>query len=124
MPTLEDALLTVYRQSLLENKKTVSLEDRNFPVRSTAKRKLEQIDVQFDGRELRHLEQNPDTKSLGEDGERRKETMQFLERRKYIAVVADGKVHLYPRKKQPALEPLKCWDILHSPEMQIFVEYY
>ena|SRR5258708_2714874 len=82
MPTLEDALLTVYRQSLLENKKTVSLEDRNFPVRSTAKRKLEQIDVQFDGRELRHLEQNPDTKSLGEDGERRKETMQFLERRK------------------------------------------
>ena len=29
----------------------------------------------------------------------RKETIQFLERGKYVAVVADGKVHLYPGKK-------------------------
>jgi hypothetical protein len=51
--SLEDALLTVWRQSLLENKKTVTLEDASFPVRSTAKRKLKQIDFQFDGKELR-----------------------------------------------------------------------
>jgi hypothetical protein len=44
--------------------------------------------------DLRHLEQNPDTKSLGKLRDR-KETMQFLERGKYVAVVADGKVHLY-----------------------------
>jgi hypothetical protein len=99
-PSLEDVLLTVYRQSLIENKKTVTLEDQNFPVRSTAKRKLKQIDFRFDGRELRGLEQNPDTKSrwakMARDGKR---VMQFLERGKYVAVVADGKVHFYPSKK-------------------------
>ena len=98
--SLEEALLTVYEQSLIENKKTVTLEDQNFPVRSTAKRKLKQIDFRFDGRELRGLEQNPDTKSrwakMARDG---KKVMQFLERGKYVAVVADGKVQLYARKK-------------------------
>ncbi|HEV3419518.1 MAG TPA: hypothetical protein VG075_04385 [Candidatus Acidoferrum sp.] len=98
--SLEEALLTVYEQSLIENKKTVTLEDHNFPVRSTAKRKLKQIDFRFDDRELRGLEQNPDTKSrwakMARDG---KKVMQFLERGKYVAVVADGKVQLYARKK-------------------------
>jgi hypothetical protein len=99
--SLEDVLLTVYRQSLVENRKTVTLEDKIFPVRSTAKRKLKQIDFQFEGRELRGLEQNPDTKSrwakMARDG---KKVMQFLERGRYIAVVVDGNVHLYPGQKQ------------------------
>ena len=99
-PSLEDVLLTVYRQSLVENKKTLTLEDQNFPVRSTAKRKLKQIDFRFDRRELQGLEQNPDTKSrwakMARDG---KKVMQFVERGKYVAVVADGKVHFYPGKK-------------------------
>jgi hypothetical protein len=81
--SLEDTLLTVYRQSLVENKKTVTLDDESFPVRSTGKRKLKQIDFQFDGRELRGLEQNPNTKSrwakMARDG---KKVMQFLERGK------------------------------------------
>jgi hypothetical protein len=98
--SFEDALLTVYRQSLIENKKTVTLEDKTFPVRSTAKRKLKQIDFQFEGRDLGGLEQNPDTKSrwakMARDG---KLVMQFLDGRKYVAVVADGKVHLYSGKK-------------------------
>src|SRR6266567_9098832 len=94
--SLEDALLNVWRQSMVENKKTVTLEEVNFPVRSTAKRKLKQIDFQFDGKDLRGLEQNPDTKSrwaaMARNG---KKVMQFLEGGRYIAVVADGKVHLY-----------------------------
>jgi len=98
--SLEDALLTVYQQSLVENRKTVSLEDKSFPVRVTAKRKLKQVDFQFDGRDLRGLEQNPETKSrwaaMARSG---KKVMQFLESGRYIAVVADGKVHLYPRKE-------------------------
>jgi len=61
--SLEDTLLTVWRQSLVENKKTVALEGESFPVRSTAKRKLKQIDFQFEETVLRGLEQNPDTKS-------------------------------------------------------------
>jgi hypothetical protein len=98
--SLEDAFLTVYQQSLVENRKTVVLEDKSFPVRVTAKRKLKQVDFQFDGKNLRGLEQNPETKSrwaaMARSG---KKVMQFLEGGKYIAVVADGKVHFYPRKK-------------------------
>src|SRR5437764_10121092 len=97
--SLEDALLNVWRQSLVENKKTVTLEAESFPVRSTAKRKLKQIDFQFDGKELRGLEQNPDTKSrwaaMARNG---KQVMKFLEGGRYIAVVADGRVHLYAPK--------------------------
>jgi hypothetical protein len=97
---LEDALLCVWRQSLVENKKTITLEDRSFPVRSTPKRKLKQIDFQFDGKDLRGLEQNPGTKSrwaaMARNGKR---VMQFLEGGRYIAVVVDGKVNLYPSKE-------------------------
>ena len=97
--SLEDALLDVSRQSLVEDKKIVTLEGKRFPVRSTAKRKLKQIDFQFQGRDLRGLEQNPDTKSrwaaIARAG---KKVMQFLEGGRYIAVVADGKAHLYGPK--------------------------
>jgi len=97
--SLEDTLLTVWRQSLVENKKTVALEGESFPVRSTAKRKLKQVDFQFEGKDLRGLEQNLDTKSrwaaMARDG---KKVMQFLEGGRYIAVVADGKLHLYAPK--------------------------
>ena len=97
--SLEDVLLNVWRQSLVENKKTVTLEGESFLVRSTAKRKLKQIDFRFDGKDLRGLEQNPNTKSrwaaMARDG---KKVMQFLEAGRYIAVVADGKVHLYTPK--------------------------
>jgi hypothetical protein len=97
--SLEDALLTVYQQSLVENGKSVLLEEKSFPVRVTAKRKLKQVDFQYDGRNLRGLEQNPETKSrwaaMARSG---KKVMQFLEGGRYIAAVADGKVHFYPRK--------------------------
>src|SRR5258708_21490243 len=99
--SLEDALLTVWRESLLERKRTVSLEGDTFPVRPTAKQKLKQIDFRFDGKDFRGLEQNPDTKSrwaaMARNG---KKVMQFLEGGRYVAVVSDGKVHLYRPKKQ------------------------
>ena len=97
--SLEDALLNVWRESLVENKKTVTLEQESFPIRSTAKRKLKQIDFQFDGKDLRGIEQNPDTKSRWAEMARNgKKVMQFLEGGRYVAVVADGKVHLYAPK--------------------------
>jgi len=75
------------------------LEDKDFPIRVTAKRRLRQVDFQFDRRDLRGLEQNPETKSrwaaMARSG---KKVMQFLEDGQYVAVVADGKVHFYPRK--------------------------
>jgi hypothetical protein len=98
--SLKDALLTVCQQSLVENRKAVSLEEKSFPVRLTAKRKLKQVDFQYDGKDLRGLEQNPETKSrwaaMARSG---KKVMQFLDGGRYIAVVADGKMHFYPRKK-------------------------
>ncbi len=97
--SFEEALLSVWRQSLVEDKKTVTVGDASFPVRATAKRGLKQIDFQFEGRDLRGLEQNPDTKSrwaaMARNGAK---VMQFLEAGGYIAVVSDRKVHLYPLK--------------------------
>ncbi|SRR6266576_30622 len=97
--SLEDALLNVWRQSLVESKKTIRLEGESFPVRSTAKRKLKQIDFQFAGKDLRGLSRilirNLGGQRWARDG---KKVMQFLEGGRYIAVVADGKVHLYAPK--------------------------
>jgi hypothetical protein len=41
----------------------VTLGDETHSVRTTAKQKLKQIDFKFEGRDLRGLEQNPNTKS-------------------------------------------------------------
>ena len=46
--THEEAILSVWRQSLLEGLKTVRLRNEQFPVRSTAKQKLKQVDFRFD----------------------------------------------------------------------------
>jgi hypothetical protein len=98
--TFEEAALSVWRQSLVEMARVVNLEGDEFPVRSTAKQKLKQVDFRFDGRDLRALEQNPNTKSRWAAMARKgQKVMQFLEGGKYIAVVVDGNVHLYSNKK-------------------------
>jgi hypothetical protein len=94
--TLEDALISVWQQTLVEQKKTVELDGQSYPVRQTARRHLRQVDFIFDGQQLRGLEQNPETKSrwaqLARAG---KKVMQFLSEGRYIANVAGGKVTLY-----------------------------
>jgi hypothetical protein len=94
--SLESALLSVWQQSLIDNKRTVDLDNKSYSVRQTSKSKLKQIDFRFEGRDLRGLEQNPNTKSrwakLAREG---KQIIQFLEHGRYIAVVVDGKVHIY-----------------------------
>ena len=96
MPQLEEVLLSVWRQALVDNAKYIQIGEQRYPVRTTAKRRLKQIDFEFDGRQLRGLEQNPDTKSrwakMAREG---KKVMQFLENHKYVAVVADGEVKTY-----------------------------
>ena len=92
----ESALLSVWQQSLVDNKKIVEIDGETYSVKQTAKSKLKQIDFRFEGRELRGLEQNPNTKSrwakLAREG---KKVMQFLEAGRYIAVVVDGKIQIY-----------------------------
>ncbi len=97
--SFEQTLIDVWRQALVENAKVVELGKEHYPVRRTPKRGLRQVDFVFDGNQIRGLEQNPDTKSrwaaMARNG---KKVMQFLEGGRYIAVVADGKVHLYGPK--------------------------
>jgi hypothetical protein len=94
--SLEDTLVSIWRQTLLENSKTVVVGERKFPVRETSRSKLREVDFQFEGRTLRALEQNPNTSSrwaqLAREG---KKIMQFLEGGRYIANVVDGKVQTY-----------------------------
>lgn len=99
--TLEEALLTVWRASLVENAAEVELAGETFPVHTTPKKHLRQVDFVLDGEELRGLEQNPATGSrwaqLARAGHR---VMQFLSAGHYVANVVDGKVTLYGRRKQ------------------------
>jgi len=94
--SLEATLIAVWQQTLAENAKSVSLEDRSFPVRRTSRSRLREVDFEFEGHQLRGLEQNPETASrwalLARQG---KKVMQFLQERRYMAVVVDGKVQFY-----------------------------
>lgn len=97
--SFEQALIEVWRQTLVENGKIVELGTERYPVRRTPKRCLRQVDFGFDGQEIRGLEQNPDTKSrwaqLARSG---KKVMQFLSEGRYVANVVDGKVTVYGKR--------------------------
>jgi hypothetical protein len=99
--SLEQALIEVFRQALVDNSKTVQLGSEQYPVQQTAKRKLREVDFMFDGKQIRGLEQNPDTKSrwaaMAREGNK---VMQFLSEGRYVAVVVDGKVHVYSGRKK------------------------
>jgi len=97
--TLHDALLSVWQQALVDNVDRVELAGRTYPVERTSRRRLHQVDFRFDGRELRGLEQNPDTRSRWAQFAREgKRVMQFLDEGRYIAVVVDGKIRWYGRE--------------------------
>jgi hypothetical protein len=94
--SFEQALIEVWRQSLVENTKTVELGLERFPVRRTPKRGLRQVDFIFEDSEIRGLEQNPQTKSRWAQMARAgKKVMQFLSEGRYVANVVDGKVNFY-----------------------------
>ncbi|MGD0909117.1 MAG: hypothetical protein ABSA96_16165 [Candidatus Acidiferrales bacterium] len=94
--SFEQALIDVWRQTLVENAKSVQLGTERHSVRRTPKRGLRQVDFTFEGNKIRGLEQNPQTKSrwaqLARSG---KKVMQFLSEGRYVANVVDGKVTFY-----------------------------
>ena len=94
--SFEQILIEVWRQTLVENAKTVALGEGLFRVQRTPKQGLRQVDFTFEGNEIRGLEQNPQTKSrwahLARSG---KKVMQFLSEDRYVANVVDGKVTMY-----------------------------
>ncbi len=86
---LDEALLSVWKQALVDGKKG----EVTYPVRSTPKRALAQVDFEFAGQQIRGLEQNPRTGSRWADLARQgAKVMQFLIGGRYIAAVCDGKV--------------------------------
>jgi hypothetical protein len=95
----EETVIDVWRQALVDDAKTVVLGNERYPVVRTSKRKLREVDFVFDGKEIRGLEQNPETKSrwaaLAREG---KKVMQFLSEGRYVANVVDGKVTAYNKK--------------------------
>jgi hypothetical protein len=96
--TLEDVIISVWRQTLVRNKKIVELADKRYFVKRTSRQRFRQVDFTFEGQELRGLEQNPATRSrwtqLAREG---KKVMQLLRNGRYVAVVVDGEVLKYNR---------------------------
>src|SRR5579862_4919064 len=97
--SFEETLIDVWRQVLVENVDVVLLGTKRYPVRLTAKRRLREVDFEFEGNAIRGLEQNPETKShwaqMARAGEK---VMQFLSEGRYLANVVGGKVTLYGKK--------------------------
>jgi hypothetical protein len=97
---LDDALLSVWRQALVEGKKRVHLGEDSYPVQHTSKNKLAQVDFDFAGQRIRGLQQNPATASrwaaLARKGAK---VMQFLIAGRYIAAIADGKITHFSTRK-------------------------
>jgi hypothetical protein len=97
--TLEEALVAVWKQTLVQRASEVELEGQKFSVRSTPNKHLLQVDFEFSGETIRGLEQNPETASrwakLARAGH---QVMQFLAEGRYVANVVDGKLTLYGSK--------------------------
>ena len=97
--SLEGTLISVWRQAMVDNARTVTLESQSYPVRRTSRSKLREVDYRFNAEMLRGLEQNPNTNSrwaqLAREG---KKVMQFLCGGHYIAVAVEGKVQFYGRR--------------------------
>jgi hypothetical protein len=97
----EDALLSVWRQILLESATRIGLGDDTYPVHRTAKHKFAQVDFEWEGSPIRGLEQNPQTKSRWAQMARKgSKVMQFLSDGRYVAVVYDGKITHYGDKNR------------------------
>ena len=96
MSELQDILIDVWRQALVDGANYVQIGDEKYPIRQTSRRRLKQVDFRFEDKELRRLEQNPDTKSqwakMAREG---KKVMQFLDGGRYVAVVVNGEMKTY-----------------------------
>jgi hypothetical protein len=96
---LDEALLSVWRQALVERKKRVHLGDDSYPVQHTAKSKLAQVDFEFGGQRIRGLEQNPATGSRWAEFARKgAKVMQFLINGRYVAAISAGKITHFSKK--------------------------
>jgi hypothetical protein len=115
-PAFEQTLVDVWRQVLVENAKVVALRAERYPVRQTPKHHLREVDFVFGGKNIRGLEQNPDTKSRRAQMARAGKTvMQFLTGGRYAANVVDGQVTLY----WEGFAAFSCCSFIAPPSSQL-----
>ena len=100
-PEFDDAIVSVWHQTLVYKARSVTLNGETYSVRHTPKHGLAQVDFNVGGRTLRGLEQNPQTDSRWAQIARKgAKVMQFLDGGRYLAVVADGKITHYGRSRR------------------------
>ena len=89
------------------------------PVRQTSKSKLKQIDFRFEDRQLRGLEQNPNTKSrwskMAREGKR---LCNFWKPGRYVAVVVDGKAHLDEQLRLTSFRPSLQYGFVRGRQLE------
>lgn len=97
--TLEGALLRVWRSTMVEDAPAVELEGQAFPVRTTAKKRLREVDFVFHRQEFAGFGTKPgDRFPMGGTRPWGAQVMQFLSAGRYVANVVDGKVTRHGRK--------------------------
>ena len=94
--TLAEVLEKVWRQALVEEKRSVELEGEIYPVERTRRQKLRTVDFEFAGRRFTGIEQNPATGSQWAAKARRgAKIMQFSCEGRYIGNICDGRLTRY-----------------------------
>ena len=104
--TLQNTLISVWRQILGEGQSEVALGRQKYPIGFTRAKHLRTVAFPYGRRRLFGIEQNSGTRSrwavLAAEGKR---IMQFSYRSKYVANVCEGKVFLYPAWRTLKLPP-------------------
>jgi hypothetical protein len=77
----EETLISVWRQALVEDCRTVRLQGVHYPVRPTSRSKLREVDFRFEEQTMRGLEQNEYEFTLGSTGTQGKEGHAIPKRR-------------------------------------------
>lgn len=102
---INEALISVWRQVLVEGRAVVELDGEQFPTNMFRAKKLRGLEFNFGGSRFIGIEQNPRTTSrwaaLAREGKR---IMQFRCEGRYVANVCDGKLLRYPVWKTLGLE--------------------
>lgn len=95
--TLGETLVEVWRQTLVDHRPWVQVEERQYRVGTTKSKRLRAVDFDFTSLPFSGIEQNPATNSTWAAQARQgKRVMQFTYQRHYVANVCDGKLLRYP----------------------------
>lgn len=106
--TIDDALVSVWKQVLVDGKTEVVLGRRRFPVRWIRSKQLRAVDIVVGQRLFSAIEQNPDKSSrwasLAREGKR---IVQIKYDNRFVANVCEGEILHYPAWRTAKLPQVK-----------------